>query len=113
MLSAFLRKHLARPDFRLNLGIMSCLLLGNAIFLNFNAFRGFNFFDFGAFMDAAWRVVNGQRPYIDFIYFTGPVHLYVTSFFYAIFGFGQLGVLMNIVVIHSIVILLSFLLAKK
>jgi len=53
-----------------NLGAFSALsfiLTGNAVFVNYNAFHSFNFFDMSIFMNAGWRILRGQRPYIDFI----------------------------------------------
>ena len=89
------------------------LLILNSFFLRFNAFRGFNFFDMGAFLDASWRVYIGQRPYLDFMYISGPVHLYLNAFFFTLFGFGKLAVLAHLVTVHSIVIVITYLIAKK
>jgi len=111
MKNTHLLTHIKRHQ--VNLAILSLILIGNGLFLQFNAFRGFNFFDMGAFMDSSWRIFNGQLPYIDFHFLTGPVHLYLSLFFYALFGFSKLGVLMHLLTIHSIVIVLTFLMARR
>lgn len=90
------------------------VLAGNALFLRFNAFRCFNFFDMGGFLDASWRVFTGQRPYVDFIYTTGPVHLYMNAFFFWLCGgFGRMAVLAHLIVVHSLVIAATFLMVRR
>ena len=84
------------------------ILIGNAFFLNFNAFRGFNFLDMGSFLDASWRIFRGQRPYVDFIFYSGPLHLYMNAFFFKLFGFGKTAILAHLIVVHSIVITVIF-----
>ena len=87
---------------------LSAILIVNAFVLHFLAFRGFNFYDFGGFLDASWRVLNGQRPYLDFIYTTGPVHLYLNAFFFLLFGFGKLAIFAHLLVVSSVVIAATF-----
>ncbi len=89
-----------------------CLIL-NGFFLSFAAFRGFNIFDYGAFLDASWRVYRGQLPYIDFIYSVGPIHLYLNSLFFHIFGFGKTAILLHLIIVNSIVVVATFLLSHK
>ena len=85
------------------------IIIGNALFLSWNAFRCFNFHDMGSFLDASWRVSNGQRPYLDFIYHAGPVHLYLNAFFFKIFSFGKTALLAHLITVQSIVISAVFL----
>ncbi|PIQ86833.1 MAG: hypothetical protein COV74_03105 [Candidatus Omnitrophica bacterium CG11_big_fil_rev_8_21_14_0_20_45_26] len=92
---------------------VTVFLLVNAWFLNFNAFRGFNFFDFGCFMDATWRIMHGQKPYTDFIFFVGPVHLYMCAIFYLLFGFGKWAVLVHLVAVSSALVALTYRVARK
>jgi len=68
---------------------LAIILILNAFFLKFNAFRGLNFFDISAFTDASWRVYSGQKPYVDFMFVSGPVHLYLNAFFFFLFGIGK------------------------
>lgn len=89
------------------------ILAGNAFFLNYNAFRCFNLLDMGGFLDASWRVFRGQRPYMDFIYYSGPVHLYMNAFFFHLFGFGKAAILTHLITVHSIVITLVFLMLYR
>jgi len=84
------------------------ILIANAIFLKFNAFRIFNLLDMGSYMDAGWRILCGQRPYVDFIFHEGPVHIYMHAFFFQLFGFGKAAILAHLIVVHSIVISLVF-----
>jgi len=93
--------------------ILFLILIGNSLFLNFNAFRCFNFFDMGGFLDASWRVFCGQKPYKDFIYSSGPIHLYLNALFFKIFGFGKTAILAHLVTIHSLVIIFVFLMLYK
>lgn len=106
-------KPLAFPKVSVEIIVLIFILIANAFFLNFNAFRGFNFFDLGSFLDPSWRVFRGQKPYVDFLYLTGPVHLYMNAFFFMIFGFGKTAVLAHLVVSHSIAIILTFFMARK
>lgn len=92
---------------------LGLLLCANAIFLNWNAFRGYNFFDMSAFLDASWRVFCGQKPYVDFSYTSGPLHLYMNAFFFWLFGFGKTAILAHLVSVHSIVIVLTYVLARR
>lgn len=94
------------------LGIGTALFC-NAIFLNFNVFRGFNFFDMGSFLDASWRVYKWQTPYVDFIYISGPVHLYMNAFFFFIFGFGKMAVLAHLLTVSSVIIVVTYFIARK
>ncbi len=66
--------------------ILLLILVSNALFLHYNTFRCFNFFDMGGFLDASWRVFRGQKPYVDFIYTTGLVRLYMNAFSFSFLG---------------------------
>ncbi|MBI4430270.1 MAG: glycosyltransferase family 39 protein [Candidatus Omnitrophica bacterium] len=89
------------------------ILILNAYVLKINAFRNFDFLDMGSYLDASWRVYLGQRPYVDFLYFSGPVHLYINAFFFHLFGFGKAAILAHLVAAHSAAIVLTFLIARK
>ncbi len=93
--------------------LLFSILVGNGFFLSHNAFRAFNFYDMGSFLDASWRVYRGQRPYLDFIYTTGPIHLYMNAFFFLLFGFGKTAVLAHLMTVHSIVIAVVFLMMRN
>ena len=95
--------------FYFGIAILILILIANAFFLNFNAFRTFNFLDMGGFLDASWRVFCGQRPYRDFIYSSGPFHLYLNALFFKIFGFGKTAILAHLITIHSLVIISVYL----
>lgn len=93
--------------------VLLAILIINFFFLKFNAFRTFYFLDLSGFFDAAWRIYCGQRPYIDFISYCGTIHFYMTAFFFYIFGFGKMAILTHLVVISSLIIGASFLIARK
>ncbi len=84
------------------------ILAANALMLAKIAFSGFNLFDWGSFLDASWRIFRGQKPFEDFYYSTGPLHLYMNAFFFKIFGFGKTALLAHIVSVSSILILVTF-----
>jgi hypothetical protein len=91
----------------------SAVLILNAVFLTSMAFRHFNFFDMGSILDAAWRLYCGQRPYVDFIYVMGPIHLYFYLMAFKIFGFGKMGVLAYLLFIPSLLVTLMFVTLRK
>jgi len=64
-------------------------------------------------MDASWRIYRGQLPYIDFIYFTGPIHLYVSAVFVSLLGFGKNAILAHLVTVSSVIIILTYLIGKR
>lgn len=89
-------------------GGLGAILAVNFLVLNFLAFRFFNFFDFSSFLDASWRVSRGQLPYVDFIYNTGPLHLYLNAFFIKLLGFSKTAILAHLVILSSAVVLITF-----
>ena len=93
--------------------MLAAILIANGLFLRVHAFRGFVSFDMGPFLDASWRVFCGQKPFVDFLYISGPVHLYMNAFFFLLFGFGKTAILLHVITVHSIVIVLTFLMARK
>ena len=100
MLSIPFKVRLNTKD-KLGLFFLFLILTGNAFFLRHNAFRGFNFFDMGSFLDASWRVFKGQTPYVDFIYTTGPLHIYMNAFFFTLFGFGKKAILAHLIAVRG------------
>jgi len=117
-------KHLLSKQLKTKMGRLShwmtletvllvIVLIGNAMWLNFCAFRGFYLFDFGLFLDASWRVASGQKPYVDFPFFTGSLHLYMLAIFFKLFGFGKFAILAHLVTISSTAIVAIFLAVRK
>ncbi|MET0385953.1 MAG: hypothetical protein ABW321_08335 [Polyangiales bacterium] len=72
------------------------VLGGLSYLLALNARRVFDFFDMSAFLDAGWRVVNGQRLYTDFFYTAGPLHPYAHALSFWLFGFTQQAVIAHL-----------------
>lgn len=89
------------------------ILALNALFLKGNAFRHLDFYNMGSFLDGGWRILQGQKPFVDFMLNVGPVHIYLNAFFYYFFGFTKAGVLAHLIAISSFVILLTFFVARK
>jgi len=50
--------------------------------------RGFFALDQGILMDGAWRIQQGQVPFVDFLAPTGLVPMYLVSGFFDLFGAG-------------------------
>ena len=92
---------------------LALTLILNAFFLNFNAFRCFNFYDMCFNLDGAWRIFMGQKPNVDFISYSGPLHYYMVAAFFKLFGFGKTALWMHLVVVHSIVIVVVFLMTYR
>jgi hypothetical protein len=63
-----------------------------AVFLAWDATRLFDFFDMSAFLDAGYRVYCGQRPYADFFYNAGPLHIYLHALSFWLFGYTKLAI---------------------
>ncbi len=103
-----------RPFSKLDFAGVSCtialllILAVNFLFLQYAAFRGFNFFDYGNAIDAGWRVFRGQRPYVDFIYGMGPLHLYVNHLFFLLFGFGKTALLTSLLCLSSFTVIATY-----
>lgn len=77
-----------RPWLLMDFVYLSALVLC-AIFLWKNGFRVFKSFDMGSFIDMAWRIYKGQKPFADFVTYVGPVHSYWMAFFFHLLGFGK------------------------
>lgn len=97
----------------MSLLMLFLILIGNALFLQFNAFRCFSHYDMSSWLDASWRVFKGQKPYIDFWFWAGPVHIYIVAAFFHIFGFGKLAVWAHLVFVSSSAIALSYAIVRK
>lgn len=78
-----------------------------------NGQRVFDFFDMSAFLDAGYRVWKGQRPYVDFFYLAGPVHLYMHAFFFQMFGFTKAAVLAHFLSTTALVVAMTYTLARR
>lgn len=65
------------------------------------AFIGFHDHDWGCFVDAAWRVYRGQKIYTDFLYPSGPGHVYLQTFFYHLMGFGRAAIFWQLVAVNT------------
>ncbi len=88
------------------------LLAVNALFLKRAMLFQFDPNDYGGLLDITWRIYNGQKPYIDFIYHLQPLFLYVMTGFAVVFGFGKAGVLAQLITISSGMIMASFFLVR-
>ncbi|MBI4861608.1 MAG: hypothetical protein HY815_15300 [Candidatus Riflebacteria bacterium] len=73
----------------------------------------FDFFDMSSFLDAGYRVACGQRPYVDFIFTAGPVHLWSMAVFFSILGFTKTAVVAHVTVVNGIVMSATYGLARR
>lgn len=87
----------------ISLTFLTLLLVVNACYFYWNAFRLFVFWDMGAFLASSWRVVCGQAPYRDFLFIMTPVHIYLNALFIKLLGFTKLAVWVHLIVLSSIV----------
>ena len=95
-------------------GVGFLLILAVSTFANWrNAFVTYDFFDMSAFMDAGYRVLIGQEPYVDFFYTAGPIHLYLHALFFRLFGFNQWAVLAHLLFVNTAFVAMAHLIARK
>ena len=95
-----------------SLGLVALIVMASG-FLARSALDIFDFFDMAAFMDAGYRVYSGQELYLDFFYLAGPVHPYMHAFFFYLFGFNKTAILVHLVVVNAIVVVATFILARR
>lgn len=93
--------------------LVALLVLAVSVFLGRAALRGYDTFDMSGFMDAGYRVYSGQRPYIDFYYAAGPIHLYLHALSYAVFGFSKTAILAHLLVVNAFVLATVYVLARR
>lgn len=67
----------------------------------------------GSYLDVVWRLMNGQRLYMDFIFPEGPIHVNLMLVFCRLLGLGKTALWAHVVIIHSMVIILIFLLLYR
>jgi hypothetical protein len=68
----------------------------NAVFVKSTYLNRFEPMDYGGSLDLAWRYLQGQRSYVDFIYNVGPIFPVTLAIFLKIFGFGKAAVLAHL-----------------
>ncbi len=98
--------------------IAECLLAPGVIaavsaYLWRNGQREFDFFDMSAFLDAGYRVWRGQRPFVDFFYNAGPVHLYMHAASFSAFGFGRTAILAHLVAVTAVAMAATYIVARR
>jgi hypothetical protein len=89
-----------------------CLLL-NALFLKGTYLNRFEPMDYGGSLDLAWRYIQGQKPYVDFIYNAGPIFPVTLAFFIKLFGFGKPAVLAHLLMSSSLYVFLIWLVSRR
>jgi hypothetical protein len=93
--------------------VLAAILASVTAVVGHQALSLYNFFDMSSFMDAGWRVARGQRPYVDFQYLAGPVHLYLHALTYLVFGFSKTAILAHVSIANAIVMIGVFLVARR
>ncbi len=67
----------------------------------------------GIHLDAAWRIYRGERPYVDFMWTVGPLHSYLSAFFFWLFGFGKTALLNHMIAVSSVAIVTIFFVSRR
>lgn len=102
----------ARRGRRLEFAALAGILALSSLALLFQARQVFDFFDMSGFLDAGYRVFRGQRPYLDFQYVAGPVHLWMHALSFALFGFTQSAVLAHLLAVNAAATLAVYALSR-
>lgn len=89
------------------------MLVINAVFLRLKCFTYFEPMDSGGFPALAYRFLEHQKPYIDFMFHNGPVYPVTMAFFMALFGFGKTAVYIHLIFTSSAYLLFTYWISKK
>ena len=92
--------------------LLFIILVLNAVLLITKGTERFEFFDMSAFLDAGYRVSCGQKPFIDFYYNAGPVHLYMHAVSFLLFGFTKKAVMFHLCAVSLTVTALVYVIAR-
>ena len=93
--------------------ILAGFLTLNALALRFLAMQRFDPVDYAGFLDAGWRVLNGQKLYSDFIFHAGPVFPYVSALFFKLFGFNKIAILAQLILTNAAAIFLVYAIFRR
>ncbi|HOW58931.1 MAG TPA: hypothetical protein PLO78_04295 [Candidatus Omnitrophota bacterium] len=69
--------------------------------------------DSGGFQALAYRLLEHQKPYVDFLYHSGPVFPLTMALFMTLFGFGKAAIFAHLLFTSSAYILFTYWIAKK
>jgi len=83
-------------------------LILNAVALKTLMILGWDPQDYGGWLNTAWRVLHGQKPYIDFYFHTTPMMIYNLALFLGLFGFSKTTIWFILVFHSSVASLLVF-----
>jgi 4-amino-4-deoxy-L-arabinose transferase-like glycosyltransferase len=75
--------------------------------------RGFFPLDQSIVYDGAWRIIQGQAPFKDFVSPIGPVTFLYQAFIFCIFGANFASYLLGAALINMLAAILAYLLVKK
>ena len=64
--------------------------------------RGINFLDQSIIFDGGWRILQGQRPYRDFLMPFGPVTFWIQAIFFRLFGINWAATVLPACVIDAL-----------
>ncbi|MDP3920976.1 MAG: glycosyltransferase family 39 protein [Candidatus Omnitrophota bacterium] len=95
-------------------GGLALFLAVNAVYMKFTYMHVFfDPNDHGGFLDMAWRILRGQKIYVDFLYHNGPFFPYTMAFFMTVFGFGKTAILAHLLLTSSLNTILTFFILRK
>ncbi len=89
------------------------LLAANGFFLQFAMLQQFDSNDYGGLIDTGWRIMHGQKPYVDFIYHVQPFFIYSMAWFFMLFGFTKAALLIHMLLVSSAMILITYFMVRK
>lgn len=89
------------------------LLTANGFFLQFAMLRQFDSNDYGGLIDAGWRIMHGQKPYVDFLYHAQPFFIYAMAWFFMLFGFTKAAFLSHMLFVSSGMILMTYFMVRQ
>lgn len=98
---------------KIKTGLLIFILAINAAFLKIAILGQFDQFDYGAFMDLAWRIICGQKLYTDVITHVQPLFPHIMALFMKIFGYGRHGALAHIIASSSAMIVLVYAIVRR
>ena len=93
--------------------ILTLVLAINAIFLRAAMYGQFDPGDNGSFMDLSWRILCGQKLYVDVITHVQPLFPHIMALFFKLFGYGRHGALAHMVISSSAMIFLVYAIARR
>lgn len=107
----FLKRFISRRNMKLFLGIIFLIVISVSIFLMF--FQRIEGQDEGFHINNAKLVYEGKLPYIDFIYYKGPLFPYIEGLLLLLTGFNLYSERFMAIILKIGILLLTFFITKN